>query len=185
MSTHRVCVDFGYTGNLAIVAVDLTTNKMIYGECFSMIRLSTLEGEKRSHAKKRDFRRTILQRVTIALKVAAGVIAQETRGQANPPRIEIVPEAQFCENRGRKVANGRDLVWLEAALTAISHSMDWEVRDPIRNCDACKKFGITAAKKEISTTLKKKETIRVVNEKMGLKLVNEHLADALLIHLAC
>lgn len=182
MSTHRICVDFGYTGNLAIVAIDLTTNKMIYGECFSLIALSTLEGEKRSHAKKRDFRKTILSRIGIALKIVQGSLAQHVKAQS---KIELVPEAQFCENRGRKVKNGRDLVWLEAALTATAHSIGWEVRDPIRNCDACKKMGITASKKEISTSLKKKETIRVVNEKMGLNLVSEHLADALLIHLAC
>ncbi len=173
MAKYRVCCDPGYVDDLALALVRIDDNFFVWGQTFDMTDGKGLTRAKNSHSKKRKFREGVLEELHDAfafIPAPTGPIGHMT---------EFVCEAQIADRK-----NGRDLVWLEGAITALAFSKGWIIRDPVRNMDACKKLGIPVSKDKISRTNKKKKTMEVVNEKMGLALANDHLADALLLHLS-
>jgi len=175
MAKYRVCCDPGYVDDLALTVVRLGDNFFVWGGTFDMTDGKGLTRAKNSHAKKRKFREGVLSTLDFALETALCVLPVDIYCGD----IEFVCEAQISDR-----TNGRDLVWLEGAITGLAYARGWTIRDPIRNMDACRKLGIPVSKDKISRTNKKKKTVEVVNEKMGLCLTNDHLADALLLHLS-
>lgn len=176
MAKYRLCCDPGYVDDLALALVRIEDNHFIWGGAFDMTDGKGLTRAKNGHVKKRKFREGVLSTLDFALETARSQLPADIWYGS----IEFVCEAQISDR-----ANGRDLVWLEGAITALAFARGWMIRDPIRNMDACKKLGIPVARKEISRSNKKKKTLEVVNREMGLSLDNDHLADALLLHLSC
>lgn len=175
MAKYRVCCDPGYVDDLALALVRIEDNFFIWGGTFDMTDGKGLTRAKNSQAKKRKFREGVLSTLDFALETARSQLPVDIWYGS----IEFVCEAQIANK-----PNGRDLVWLEGAITALAFARGWIIRDPIRNMDACRKFDIPVSKDKISRHNKKKKTMEVVNEKMGLGLTNDHLADALLLHLS-
>ena len=176
MAKYRLCCDPGYVDDLALALVRLDDNFFMWGDTFDLTDGKGLTRAKNGHVKKRKFREGVLEELYRQLQEVDFIIDGNLCFQSE---VEFVCEAQISDRK-----NGRDLVWLEGAITGLAYARGWTVRDPIRNMDACKKLGIPVSKDKISRHNKKKKTMEAVNEKMGLALTDDHLADALLLHLS-
>lgn len=170
---YLLTIDLGFTNNLAVLLVNLETKEVLYKKVYPLLSPQTLLSREKD---KKDFWHSINQTIS-------GVF-NDFLEVKSPSSTKLKLEAQISNRKW-----GRQLTLLEGILMGQAYSLGFKILKSRRNLDLCKKFGIPASRKVITTEAKKRKTIEKVNllwPQVSLDPLEEysnHLCDAALLAL--
>jgi hypothetical protein len=169
---YLLTIDLGFTNNLAVLLVDLRTKEPLYKKVYPLL------GPNRNLTNEKD-KKDFWQDINLTIAMIFGDFLESY----SPTSSKLKLEAQISNRKW-----GRQLTLLEGILMGQAFSLGFKIQKSRRNLDLCKKYKITAARKDITTENKKRMTIKRVNElwpaiSLDYSEDSKHLCDAALLAL--